>query len=268
MFKTPQLGAQHIAPVLLGAAACLLAVTLTPPTPLVYSLKAEYGTSSLVDTPATVWFGTFGYCVESAKAVSDSSLWRAQCSQSQMGYDTTDLLNREGDALTSPAAQSGPTSLSLFMTLPIGILRPVSLALCVLTLLAYPIIYFRPKASSYLLVLIMSLVTLLVSTVPFIMEFNFASRIRRGGDIGSVPDSASFGPGAYASIWAFIWQLSACGLLFYSSIGGEERYESEHQSPEAQSLIEKFDSAALEDERILREKLSPPACEKRPLADV
>ena len=70
MFKTPQLSAQHIAPVLLGAATCLLAVTLTPPTPLVYSLKAEYGTSSLEAAPATVWFGTFGYCVESAKAVS------------------------------------------------------------------------------------------------------------------------------------------------------------------------------------------------------
>ena len=70
MFKTPQLSAQHIAPVLLGAATCLLAVTLAPPTPLIYSLKAEYGTSSLEDTPTTIWFSTFGYCVESAKAVS------------------------------------------------------------------------------------------------------------------------------------------------------------------------------------------------------
>ncbi|KAI1501382.1 hypothetical protein F5X99DRAFT_204499 [Biscogniauxia marginata] len=269
MFKTPRLSTEHIAPLLLGAAACLLTITLMPPTPLVYLLKAEYGTSGLEDTPATVWFGTFGYCVTSANLVPNSFLWRAQCSQSQIGYDTTDLLQRVGDALSSSTTDSDATSPSLFMTLPISLLRPVALALCILTLLAYPIIYFRPKASSYLIVLVMSLVTLLISTVPFIMEFNFAARIRRGGDVGSVPDSTSYGPAAYASIWAFVWQLSACGVLFYSSIGGEQRYEGgDELTEEEQYLIAKCERAALDDEQKLREKLSPLACEKKPEIDV
>ncbi|KAI8631213.1 hypothetical protein F5Y19DRAFT_473611 [Xylariaceae sp. FL1651] len=213
----------RLASLFMGFAACLLTLTMVPPSSVVYLIRADYSSNNADAIPSTTWFGTLGYCLANGNDnILSSRHSSVECSAATLGYDVAAALTQEGNLMV--AIPETPL-LSIFMTRPPIVLNPIAIALCLLSIMAYQIIPLRPKGITYSVAMGGSLVALFVSSIAFIFEIGFVSYIEERHPVEGAQFTTRYGPVAHAIILSFVSQLAACVVGFYSCIGGKYHCE-------------------------------------------
>ncbi|KAI2621332.1 hypothetical protein GGS21DRAFT_384387 [Xylaria nigripes] len=224
----------QIAILLLGAAILLHAVTLIPPSPLIYLVRADIASNKSDLVTSTAWFSTVGHCIADANKVVLSSIKPgSQCSYTTQGYDATSILEKLGTTLDSTP------DISLLLTKPLATLTLSAMTLGLLAIIAYQLIWLchvrrqHPHWGMYLLSTGSTIASFLITIIAFVYEYGFASYI------GSGEAATSYGLAAYAAAGALLLELSASSVAFYSCIGGKYLCEEDEEGLYEPLLSEK-----------------------------
>ncbi|KAI1824271.1 hypothetical protein F4861DRAFT_270906 [Xylaria intraflava] len=212
----------------LGIAYLLHAVTFFPPSSLVYMVRADFSDDSNVVT-STAWLSTVGHCIADAnKGVSRSGRSFSQCSYTIPGYNIAEFLEQRG-----VTTRLTPGS-SFLKTQPLAILNAITMTLGLLSIMAYQLIWRyrtryqrRTHWGMYIFSLGSTLLAFLVSVITFAHEDGFLYYIVHSYPTETATYTATYGPAAYAVMWALPFELIACAVGFYTCIGGKYECEGE-----------------------------------------
>jgi hypothetical protein len=147
--------------------------------------------------------------------------------------------------VTTALAQDGTTKvnvpealvMSMFLTRPPVILHPIAIALSLIGMAAYQVILCRPRAILYVFSMGGSLLAFLISGVSLVMEASLEAYIKSGFPAKNTTFTTTLGPVAYAIKLAFVFQLAACVVGFYTCIGGKHHCEESIRLDEEDLIV-------------------------------
>ncbi|KAI3324340.1 hypothetical protein HD806DRAFT_65917 [Xylariaceae sp. AK1471] len=209
----------RLATLLLGIAACLFTLATIPPSSVAYLIRVD--SSNNGDAVAlTTWFANRGYCTSNVNTNNVLSPIHSSvhCSSVTPGYDVMTALAQDGTTMV--ILPESPV-LSIFLTRPPVVLHPIAIALSLLSMAAHQVILRRPTAIVYAISMGGSLLAFLISGISLIFEYSFESYIEDGYPAKDTTFTTTLGPMAYAIRLAFVFQLAACVVGFYTCIGGK-----------------------------------------------
>ncbi|KAI8943990.1 hypothetical protein F4801DRAFT_595288 [Xylaria longipes] len=210
----------RLATLFLGIAACLLALTIIPPSSVIYLIRADYSSNGENAVTQTAWFGTLGYCTTDAN--NDMLHSSIRCSDMVVGYDVKKALEQIGaEAIAVPEASSSLISLTTGSV----VLKPIAIALCLLGVAAFQAIIRRPRGVTFAVAMGGSMLALLTSSIAFIFEYSLTLFIAGGYLATDATLTTTSGPLGQATVLALVFQLAACVIGFYTCIGGKYNCE-------------------------------------------
>ncbi|KAK5626000.1 hypothetical protein RRF57_001716 [Xylaria bambusicola] len=215
----------ELAFILLIISACFSWVNTLPPSSNVYLLRADFSTDSGNATSSTTWFSSLGYCTTT---INSGDLARThpitQCSYTFTGYNVQEALEQDGRTIVSVPEAS---ILSAFLTRGLFLLNVLAIAFCFVSMMVHQLLLTRPTAMGYAVSLGSSLLAVFFSGIICIFEHSLVSYISNGDAATDATFTITSGPLVYTITLAFLWQLAASIVGFYSCIGGKYRCEGD-----------------------------------------
>ncbi|KAI0517967.1 hypothetical protein F5B22DRAFT_86131 [Xylaria bambusicola] len=212
-----------LASFLLAISICFSMVSIIPILSKLYLLRADFSTDGENATSSTVWFGSMGYCTTT---INNGDLAYThpitKCSYTITGYNAQEALEQDGRTIISVPQAS---ILSTFLTHGLYVLNALAPVLCCVSMVTHEVLRMRPTAMRYAVALGSSLLALLFSGIMCIFEHSLASYISNGDAATNTTFTTTRGPLVYTITMAFLWQLAASIVGFYSCIGGKYRCE-------------------------------------------